>query len=75
MSKEHIIRALRDPEYRDGLSDSMKAMLPENPAGLIELTDADLDSAVGAENKTCGNGGNCAYISHTGDPNVVCSPC
>jgi mersacidin/lichenicidin family type 2 lantibiotic len=42
-----IARAWKDEEYRRSLSDGERAQLPTNPAGLIELTDDDLDSIAG----------------------------
>lgn len=47
MSGIDIIRAWKDEEYRQSLTDAERAMLPENPAGKIELTDADLGAVVG----------------------------
>ncbi len=47
MSKVDIIRAWRDEEYRRGLSAGQRAALPENPAGLIALSEEDMGSAVG----------------------------
>ena len=47
MSIEKIIKAWKDEEYRNNLTAAERAQLPENPAGLIELTDADLDQAAG----------------------------
>jgi mersacidin/lichenicidin family type 2 lantibiotic len=47
MSTKNIIRAWKDPGYRNGLSESERAVLPAHPAGLIELADADLDAAGG----------------------------
>lgn len=44
-----IIRAWKDPKYRLSLSDDERALLPENPAGLIELTDAELGGVSGAD--------------------------
>ena len=41
MSPIDIIRAWKDEEYRATLSEGELAQLPENPAGLIELTDID----------------------------------
>lgn len=41
MSKQqidHIIRAWKDREYRESLSAEELARLPENPAGMIELS-------------------------------------
>jgi mersacidin/lichenicidin family type 2 lantibiotic len=59
MSKIDIIRAWKDPEYRDSLSAEEKAQLPEHPAGLIELDDDDMSSFAGGmvadptHTKTC----------------------
>ena len=39
MSNIDIIRAWKDEEYRDSLSESQLSQLPENPAGLVELPD------------------------------------
>ena len=47
MSKLDIVRAWKDEEYCESLSDSQRASLPENPAGVIELTDAQLGAAGG----------------------------
>ena len=47
MSKQQIIRAWKDQAYRRGLSAAERAALPANPAGLIELTDAELGSIAG----------------------------
>jgi len=42
-----IVRAWTDEEYRLGLSEEQRALLPDNPAGLMELSDADLQSIAG----------------------------
>ena len=47
MLKDKIIRAWKDPEYRQNLSEEEREALPENPAGAIELTDEELDMAAG----------------------------
>jgi mersacidin/lichenicidin family type 2 lantibiotic len=52
MSKLDIIRAWKDEDYRASLSDAERAMLPPHPAGLIELTDTDLDRAAGAKEES-----------------------
>jgi mersacidin/lichenicidin family type 2 lantibiotic len=36
MSKENIIRAWKDPEYRSSLSAHQHALLPPSPAGMID---------------------------------------
>ncbi|HEX6292732.1 MAG TPA: mersacidin/lichenicidin family type 2 lantibiotic [Herpetosiphonaceae bacterium] len=47
MSNVDIIRAWKDEEYRASLSETERAALPEHPAGLVELTDEELDLAAG----------------------------
>ena len=47
MSKLDIVRAWKDEEYCESLSDTQRASLPQNPAGVIELTDAQLSAAGG----------------------------
>ena len=47
MSQQHIIRAWKDPEYRQSLNEAEQALLPPHPAGHIELTDADLEHIAG----------------------------
>lgn len=47
MSNEKIIRAWKDKAYRESLSSSEKAALPENPAGPVELTEEQLGSVLG----------------------------
>lgn len=42
-----IIRAWKDEEYRNSLSQEQRSQLPENPAGMIELSDEDMGSVVG----------------------------
>jgi mersacidin/lichenicidin family type 2 lantibiotic len=47
MSYLEIVRAWKDEEFRLSLSEEQQAQLPEHPAGLIELTDAELDTIAG----------------------------
>lgn len=42
MSKLDVIRAWKDEEYFNKLSESERSLLPANPVGLVELTDQDL---------------------------------
>ena len=65
MSHQDIIRAWKDEEYRNSLSESERAQLPENPAGLIELADSELEAVAG------GNQHRAQTITHTID--VCCS--
>jgi mersacidin/lichenicidin family type 2 lantibiotic len=56
MSYKNIIRAWKDEDYRLSLSEAERALLPEHPAGLIELSGAEM-AGVG--------GGNRPPMSHT----------
>jgi mersacidin/lichenicidin family type 2 lantibiotic len=42
-----IIRAWKDEDYLDSLSEEQRALLPENPAGMVELLDEDMGAVVG----------------------------
>ena len=76
MGVDKIIRAWEDPEYRNSLSADELAALPENPAGAIELTDAELGevlggaqsgNSVGCNTKTC--------VTSRGNSGNPCNPC
>jgi mersacidin/lichenicidin family type 2 lantibiotic len=62
MKPEQIIRAWKDEKYRRSLSDAERAQLPENPAGIIELSDAMLESVAGAGGKSASTGALC-YVT------------
>lgn len=47
MSKLDVVRAWKDEEYFSGLSESERLRLPEDPAGMTELTDEDMGFAKG----------------------------
>ena len=47
MSHSDVIRALKDPEYRQSLSQDERAKLPAHPAGLVELQEAELEAVSG----------------------------
>ncbi len=51
-----IIRAWKDEEYRNSLSEEQRSQLPENPAGMIELSDEDMGSVVGGGSNWCCGG-------------------
>jgi mersacidin/lichenicidin family type 2 lantibiotic len=42
MTTEQIVRSWKDEEYSVGLSEEEKALLPDNPAGLTEISDEEL---------------------------------
>ena len=47
MSKIDTIRAWKDEAYRRSLSEAELAKLPQNPAGLIELSDNEMELVAG----------------------------
>jgi len=49
MKKERILRAWRDPEYRESLSPEELAALPDHPSSALELRDEQLTVAVGGQ--------------------------
>ena len=56
MSSFDIIRAWKDEDYRLSLSDSQRALLPDSPVGLVELSDLDMSSLAGgggSSNSSC----------------------
>jgi mersacidin/lichenicidin family type 2 lantibiotic len=46
MSNKSIVEYWKNEEHRLNLSDEARANLPENPAGLVELTDEALDDLI-----------------------------
>lgn len=47
MSTRNIIRAWKDEQYRQSLTAAEKETMPANPAGLPELSDAQLRQTAG----------------------------
>ena len=47
MSRVDIIRAWKDDEYFNRLSEAERLRLPQNPAGVVEVNDQDLLQAEG----------------------------
>ena len=70
--KFDIIRAWKDESYRASLSTQEQAMLPKNPAGALELGDAELETVQGATN-ICGwvSGGCTTDLQSTMAANTV----
>lgn len=74
MGISKTIRAWEDPEYRKSLSADELAALPGNPAGAIELTDAELGHVVGGAQS--GNSTGCNTKTCTrGNSNNPCRGC
>jgi len=42
--KVDVLKAWKDPDYRECLCEAERALLPDHPAGAIDLTDTELDS-------------------------------
>ena len=47
MKKVDVVRAWRDAEYRNSLTEAERAALPEHPVGLAEIDDDVLQSIAG----------------------------
>jgi mersacidin/lichenicidin family type 2 lantibiotic len=47
MSNVDVVRAWKDPEYRRNLSKAELQLLPEHPAGLIELSPSECSDVSG----------------------------
>ena len=56
MSRIDVIRAWKNEAFRQSLSEAERAMLPQNPAGSVELTAAE---AAAVEGGASGTGGSC----------------
>ena len=48
LSGKDVVRAWKDAEYRESLGAEERAALPNHPAGLVDLSDAELESVRGA---------------------------
>jgi mersacidin/lichenicidin family type 2 lantibiotic len=47
LNVQDIIRAWKDKQFRDSLSEEQRAQLPANPAGLVEIDDEQLVQVAG----------------------------
>ena len=61
-----VVRAWRDEEYRNSLTEDQRASLPENPAGFSTVDDAALRSLTG------GCGRMTTFVSSCVTPPVNC---
>ncbi len=59
MSRIDIIRAWKDEAYRQSLSEAQRAALPPNPAGAVELTEAEAATVEGKMSYACCSGCHC----------------
>lgn len=65
MKKVDIVRAWKDPAYLASLSEEERALVPENPAGTVELSDDELERVAGGVEGTISIGKTscCVYTS------------
>ena len=54
MSNIDIIRAWKDEDYRNSLSEEQRSQLPENPAGMMEMPDEVTQTLAGGGTITKG---------------------
>ncbi len=64
MTADNVVRAWEDDEYRSKLSPEERAALPENPAGMTELSDDELRQIQGGFDP--GDGGGITTITGPG---------
>jgi mersacidin/lichenicidin family type 2 lantibiotic len=57
----NLVKAWKDEEYRLSLSEAERALLPENPAGSLELTDAELEMVAGGSRRRGGSSVSCFF--------------
>ena len=69
-----IIRAWKDEEYRNSLSEEQRSQLPENPAGMIELSDEDMGSVVGGVVQPAGSKWCCGGLYSQSQGNPISAP-
>lgn len=69
MANIDIIRAWKDEEFRNSLSEEQKAQLPDNPAGLVDLTDEDLNAVAGGRRYS--GGFICTATAECGCPRTI----
>jgi mersacidin/lichenicidin family type 2 lantibiotic len=53
MSRIDVIRAWKDEAFRQSLSEAERALLPQNPAGPVELTEAEAAAVEGGAAVAC----------------------
>jgi mersacidin/lichenicidin family type 2 lantibiotic len=62
MSNRDIIRAWKDEDYRLSLSEAERALLPEHPAGLIEVAIAEMDGVGGGRGFALASSDACSWL-------------
>ena len=62
MKKSDIVRAWKDSAFYDSLSAEERALVPPNPAGVVELSDDELEGVTGS-GISIGSTSCCKYYS------------
>ncbi len=62
MTNDQVIRAWKDEQYRLGLSPAELSALPQNPAGVVELSPEDVGCARGMEEELAATFANTCFL-------------
>lgn len=86
MSNENIIRAWKDEDYWNSLSEEQRSQLPDNPAGTIELSEKEMEIIAGGRidqtlRTGCGDTAftqayeGCSPFSNNSTRTIACAAC
>jgi mersacidin/lichenicidin family type 2 lantibiotic len=75
MTKDEIVRAWKDRNYRNQLTPEQRAALPNHPAGPVDLSEADLGSVAGACSEVYNTFGCCGTSDTCTGRNVNTNGC
>ncbi len=67
-----ITRAWKDEDYFGSLSEEQLSQLPDNPAGIIELSDADMEIVAGGGDMSVGQVGCPTSLAEGGCSSFAC---
>jgi mersacidin/lichenicidin family type 2 lantibiotic len=56
INKLDVVRAWKDEEYFNSLTEEQRSQLPANPAGMIDVSDEDMESVIGGGSCWCCGG-------------------
>jgi mersacidin/lichenicidin family type 2 lantibiotic len=73
VSNQNVIRAWKDPAYRNSLSEAERSAMPANPAGSIEISDGDLGKVAGGVLLTFDCSAMCSYVVVCPTRGILCS--
>ena len=71
MDIQKTIRAWKDADYRRSLAPEEQALLPENPAGLVDLSEAELGMVAGAGSNCDWSFGCCPFFTTSCPPTIT----